>query len=70
MISFLSTSIVSFVVVLTKADKLSRAAAGRQKSAIASALKLGADNILITSSLNRQGKDDVCAVMEKYLNQE
>ena len=70
MISFLSTSIVSFVVVLTKADKLSRAAAGRQKSAIASALKLGVDNILITSSLNRQGKDDVCAVMEKYLNQE
>ena len=70
MISFLSTSIVSFVVVLTKADKLSRAAAGRQKSAIASALKLGVDNILIASSLNRQGKDDVCAVMEKYLNQE
>lgn len=67
MVSFLAAHIVPFAVVLTKADKLSRAAAGRQKSAIASALKLGVDNIIITSSLNKQGKEDVCAVIEKYL---
>lgn len=69
MINYLSANIVPFVVVLTKADKLSRAAAGRQKSAIASALKLGVDNILITSSLNKQGKDEVCLAIEKYLNE-
>ena len=69
MINYLSANIVPFVVVLTKADRLSRAAAGRQKSAIASALKLGVDNILITSSLNKQGKDEVCLIIEKYLSE-
>lgn len=67
MIKFLSDSIVPFAVILTKADKLSRAAAGRQKSACASALKLGVDNLIITSSLNKQGNEEVSALIERYL---
>lgn len=66
MIKFLSDSIVPFAVILTKADKLSRAAAGRQKSACASALKLGVDNLIITSSLNKQGNEEVSALIERY----
>lgn len=69
MISYLAAGIVPFCVVLTKADKLSRAAAVRQKKAVAAALKLGVDNLLITSSLEKTGKEDVCAMMERYLNE-
>ncbi len=69
MISYLAAGIVPFCVVLTKADKLSRAAAARQKKAVAAALKLGVDNLLITSSLEKTGKEDVCAMMERYLNE-
>lgn len=69
MISYLAAGIVPFCVVLTKADKLSRAAAARQKKAVAAALKLGVDNLLITSSLEKMGKEDVCAMMERYLNE-
>ena len=69
MISYLAAGIVPFCVVLTKADKLSRAAAARQKKAVAAALKLGVDNLLITSSLEKTGKEDVCATMERYLNE-
>ena len=69
MISYLAAGIVPFCVVLTKADKLSRAAAARQKKAVAAELKLGVDNLLITSSLEKTGKEDVCATMERYLNE-
>lgn len=69
MISYLAAGIVPFCVVLTKADKLSRAAAARQKKAVAAELKLGVDNLLITSSLEKTGKEDVCAMMERYLNE-
>lgn len=69
MIAFLSGRIVPFTVVLTKADKLSRAAACRQKSAIASALKLGVDDLIVTSSLNKLGKEEVCALIERSLSE-
>lgn len=69
MISYLAAGIVPFCVVLTKADKLSRAAAARQKKAVAAELKLGVDNLLITSSLEKTGKEDVCAMMERYLDE-
>lgn len=69
MIAFLSGRIVPFTVVLTKADKLSRAAADRQKSAIASALKLGVDDLIVTSSLNKLGKEEVCALIERSLSE-
>lgn len=69
MISYLAAGIVPFCVVLTKADKLSRAAAARQKKAVAAELKLGVDNLLITSSLEKTGKEDVCEMMERYLNE-
>lgn len=69
MIAFLSGRIVPFTVVLTKADKLSRAATGRQKSAIASVLKLGVDDLIVTSSLNKLGKEEVCALIERSLSE-
>lgn len=69
MITFLNYHIVPFTVVLTKGDKLSRAACNRQKRLIAGALKLGVDNIIITSSLARTGKEEVLAVIEKALQQ-
>ena len=59
MIEYLNLNIIPFTVVLTKADKLSRSASLRQKKAIASALKLGIDNLIITSSLNKQGGEEI-----------
>ncbi|MDE6550978.1 MAG: ribosome biogenesis GTP-binding protein YihA/YsxC [Clostridia bacterium] len=67
MIEYLNLNIVPFTVVLTKADKLSKSAALRQKKAIASSLKLGIDNLIVTSSLNKQGGDEIKQLIEEKL---
>ena len=59
MISYLYDSGKPFTVIATKADKLSRAACARAKSMIASALKIGVDDIIVTSASSGQGRDAV-----------
>ena len=61
MISYLYDAGRPFTVIATKADKLSRAACGRAKAVIASALKIGTDNIIVTSAASGQGRDAVLA---------
>lgn len=68
MISYLYDSGRPFTVIATKADKLSRAACARAKAMIASALKLGSGDIIITSASNMQGRDEVFARLRTVLD--
>ncbi len=59
LINFLRNLNLPFTVVLTKADKLSRAQAGNARMSIAAALGLARDNLIVTSSLKAQGAEAV-----------
>lgn len=66
MIAFLQEAQLPFAVVLTKADKLSRQAQMKQRSAIRKALKLGADvPMAVCSSANGAGIDDVRSIIAR-----
>ena len=66
MIAFLQEAQLPFAVVLTKADKLSRQAQMKQRSAIRKALKLGADvPMAVCSSANGAGIDDVRSIITR-----
>ncbi len=59
MINYLYETGKPFTVVATKADKLSRAQADRAKRAVASALRIGADNVIATSALSGAGREEI-----------
>ena len=54
-------------VVATKADKISRGARGKNLSVIAKMLGIDADEILVFSSVTREGKDDLLDAIEACL---
>ena len=57
LINFLRELSLPFTVVLTKSDKLSRAEAGNARIRIAAELGLARDNLIVTSSSDRNGRD-------------
>lgn len=57
LINYLRDLGIPFTVVLTKADKLSRARQGDAVIKISAALGLARDNVIVTSSLNGEGKE-------------
>lgn len=59
MINYLYHFNIPFTVICTKSDKLSRSAAMDRRRKIAQAVKLGADNVLVSSALTKQGKADI-----------
>lgn len=67
MIAFLYDSGRPFTVVATKADKLSRARQADARRMIATALKIGTGNIIVTSAETGQGRDEVIARIEQIL---
>ncbi len=68
MLNYLYHFNIPFTIVCTKGDKLSRSAGLKRKREIANALKVGVDNVLLTSSLNKTGKEEVLARVEHILN--
>lgn len=68
MISYLYNAGRAFTVVATKADKLSRSAQFRARQTIATTLKIGADNIILTSAETGQGRDEVIARIEQIID--
>ncbi len=58
---------IPFTIIATKADKLSRLGQGKQRQIIASALGVGADDIIVTSSQNGSGKQEVLARIDQLL---
>lgn len=68
LINYLRDLGLPFTVVLTKSDKLSRSACGNAKIKIAAALGLARDDLIVTSALDRSGRDAVLARIEAVLN--
>lgn len=67
MISYLYNIGRAFTIVATKADKLSRAQADRNRRMIANTLKVGADNVILTSSETGAGREEVLSRIEQVL---
>ncbi len=59
---------IPYIVIATKADKLSKSKYMQIKSMIASTLSLARDNIFVSSSSNRIGKDEILKKIETYLS--
>lgn len=68
LINYLRDLELPFTVVLTKADKLSRAQAGNAVMAIAAELGLARDNLIVTSGDKGTGKDAVLNRLEEVLS--
>ncbi|MGN0783162.1 MAG: ribosome biogenesis GTP-binding protein YihA/YsxC [Christensenellales bacterium] len=67
MYNFLFKTGLPFVVVATKADKLSKSQIKPQLARIANIFKLGVDNVLAISNENKTGMDAVYAKIEQAL---
>ncbi|MBP5356694.1 MAG: YihA family ribosome biogenesis GTP-binding protein [Clostridia bacterium] len=67
MISYLYESNKPFTIVATKADKLSKAQRDKAIQVLATALKVGKDDIIAFSAETGQGKDLVLTRIEKVL---
>lgn len=68
MVQFLEDADLPYIVVLTKADKLSKQQIQKQKAAIRKSLGLSKDaTLLVSSSQSGQGIDDLRSTIETYL---
>ena len=56
---------IPFVIVATKADKLPKTRVKPQLQSIATALKVGIDDITASSSLNGTGSEEILKIIEK-----
>lgn len=58
---------IPYIVIATKADKLTKSESGKVKSTIANALRLGTDNIIVSSSKTNAGRKEILDKLELYL---
>ncbi|MBQ8177810.1 MAG: YihA family ribosome biogenesis GTP-binding protein [Clostridia bacterium] len=70
MLNYLYHYNIPFTIIATKGDKLSRSAGLKRKREIANALKVGVGNVLLTSSLNKSGAQEVLDRIENILEVE
>lgn len=59
MVNYLFTKNIPFFIIATKADKLSKNQIAAQRAEIANALKIGIDNVIVSSSENGKGKKEI-----------
>ena len=59
MVNFLFHYNIPFTLIATKADKLSRMQQMKNRQMLASEMGVGVDNVYITSSLNKTGKEAI-----------
>jgi len=67
MLHFLQGHGITFKILATKCDKLSRAQHGNAKVKLATTLGLGKDDIILTSATSRQGREEVFDTLAKCL---
>lgn len=58
---------IPFVIVATKADKLSKTRIKPQLQSIATALKVGIDDVTASSAINGTGREDILKIIEKII---
>ncbi|MDR3263254.1 MAG: ribosome biogenesis GTP-binding protein YihA/YsxC [Clostridiales bacterium] len=69
LIQYLHVKAVPFYIIANKSDKQSRTQNFKSVKDIASALKMGEQNIICVSSLKKTGRDDVLLKIEDILTQ-
>lgn len=67
LINYLRDLELPFTVVLTKSDKLKRSQVYNAKMKISAALGLARDNLTVTSSLDKSGRDDLLKRIEEVI---
>ena len=67
MLKYLNQYAIPFVVVGTKCDKLKRNDLIKNKRMLAHSLGLGESNIILSSSADKMGKDEILNVMQSFL---
>jgi GTP-binding protein len=67
LIEYFYRKTVPFYIVANKSDKQSRQANMRSKSEIAAELKVGVDDVILVSCLNKSGREDVLNKIEELL---
>jgi len=67
MLKYLYFYRLPFTVIATKADKLSRSAAMKRKKEIADYIGMGVDDVLICSSTEKKGGEEIFSRIEKIL---
>ena len=68
MLAYLYTYSIPVIIVATKQDKIKRSEMERRRIDIAGTLKVAKENIILTSSETRFGKEKVLEKMEQLLN--
>ncbi len=67
LLNYLYTYSIPFTIIATKADKLSRLQQGKCRQTVASALGIGAADVIVTSSEKGIGKQEVFARIDQLL---
>jgi len=67
MLTYLYTYNIPVIIACTKADKIKKSELARKIMDISSALKMGKENIIVTSSETRLGKDKVLEKMGQLI---
>lgn len=67
MVAYLHYYNIPFTIIATKADKLSKAQINKQKNVIAKAFAMTANNIYVTSALNKLGVEQVLERIDMLL---
>ena len=67
MLKYLNQYAIPFVVVGTKCDKLKRNDLTKSKRMLAHSLGLGESNIILSSSADKMGKDEILNVIQSFL---
>lgn len=70
MLDYLATNEKSVALVMTKTDKLSRSEVNLNKDKISKDVRFSKSMIIPTSTLKRQGVEDIGAIIERYITDE
>jgi len=68
LLTWLDHDSLAKILVLTKADKLSKPKQAQQRSAIAKTLGVDPDTLILFSAKSRQGREDLWQAIEKLLD--
>lgn len=67
MLDYLAELQIPAIIVMTKTDKLNRSEINLNKDKISKAVRFNKDLIIPTSTLKKQGVEEICAIINNYL---
>ena len=68
MVQYLAERDIPVVIILTKADKVNRSEIGMAKSKISTELRFNKNRIIATSTLKKQGVEEIANILDEFLN--